>query len=131
MLIPDLATEDQVRLYRMKIFFDDLFNVKGILGVLVVSPDKSIVYQDLARLKLGDLKEKDLEIPLLLFDRIEEADLLFERFRAYIRKCPLGLLWIIMRTDASAAMIRLQCDIIVPKMEQQKSSKRMIGRLFK
>ena len=115
----------------MKMLFDDLFSVKGVLGILVVSSDRSVVFQDLTRLKMDGLKGTDLEMPLLLFDRIEEADLLFECYRIYIRKCPLGLLWVIMQPDASGAMIRLQCDIIAPGMKQQKPMKRGIGRLFK
>jgi len=118
-------------LYNMKMLIDDLFNVKGVLGVLVVSSDRSVVFQDLAKLKLNGLKETDLEMPFLLFDQVDEADLLFEYYRIYIRKCPLGLFWVIMQPDASAAMIRLQCDIIAPKMKQQKQIKRGIGRLFK
>ena len=117
-------------MYHMKMLLDDLFSVNGVLGVLVVSSDRSVVFQDLARLKLDGLKETDFEMPLLLFDQVEEADLLFEHYRIYIRKCPLGLLWVIMQPDASAAMIRLQCDIIAPKMKQQKPIKRGIGRLF-
>ena len=117
-------------MYHMKMLIDDLFSVNGVLGVLVVSSDRSVVFQDLARLKLDGLKETDFEMPLLLFDQVEEADLLFKHYRIYIRKCPLGLLWVIMQPDASAAMIRLQCDIIAPKMKQQKPIKRGIGRLF-
>ncbi|MEA3232836.1 MAG: hypothetical protein U9Q05_13865 [Thermodesulfobacteriota bacterium] len=114
----------------MKSLIDDLFSIAGVLGVLVVSSERNVVFQDLARLELDDFKEADLEMPLLLFDRVKEADLLFECYRIYIRKCPLGLLWVIMQPNVSAAMIRLQCDIIVPKMKQQKPVKRGIGRFF-
>ena len=115
----------------MKMLIDDLFNVKGVLGVLVFSPDSSIVFQDLTRLKLEGLKKTDLEMPLTLFDRVEEVDLLFECYRIYIRKYPLGLLWVIMLPDVSAAMIRLQCSIIAPKMKPEKPMQRGLGRLFK
>ena len=115
----------------MKILIDNLFSVKGVLGVLVVSSDHRVLFQDLTRLGLDGLKETDLEMPLSLFDRVNELDLLFKCYRIYIRKYPLGLIWVIMQPDASAAMVRLQCDIIAPKMEQEKPIKKGLGRLFK
>lgn len=111
--------------------FDDLFGISGVLGILVVSFDRRILYQDLAKLHQEGLKETELEIPFLLLESVKEVDLLFDRFRIYIRRCPVGLFWVIMAPDASAAMIRLQCDIIAPKMQLKKQTKKGIGRLFK
>jgi hypothetical protein len=115
----------------MKILIDNLLEIKGVLGVLVFSSDSRILFQDLKRLEFDGLKQADLEMPLSLFDRVEELDLLFERYRIYIRKYPLGLIWVIMQPDSSAAMIRLQCDVIAPRMEQEKPVKKGFGRLFK
>lgn len=111
--------------------FDDIFGINGVLGILVVSLDRKILYQDLSKLYQDSLKEADLEIPFLLLDRVKEVDLLFERCRVYIRKCPLGHLWVIMKPDAPAAMIRLQCDIVTPKMGIKKKVKKGISRFFK
>lgn len=111
--------------------FDDLFGINGVLGILIVSPERNILFQDLTNLGLNNINETDLEIPFLLLDGVREVDLLFERYRIYIRKCPVGYFWVIMAPDASAAMIRLQCDIIAPKMSLKKQTKRGISRLFK
>ena len=48
----------------MKILIDNLFSVKGVLGVLVVSSDHRVLFQDLTRMGLDGLKETDIEMPL-------------------------------------------------------------------
>ena len=101
------------------------------MGVLVVSRDQRILFQDLVKLGMDRLSEKDMKIPFLLLNDIEEVDLFFEHYRLYVRKCPVGLLWVIMQPDAAAALVRLQCDIVVPKMSLIKKPPKKRGRLFK
>jgi len=111
--------------------FNDLFGINGVLGILVISPERRILFQDLTKLGRSSIKETDLEISSLLLDGVREVDLLFEHCRVYIRKCKVGFFWVVMSTDASAAMIRLQCDIITPKLSLKKLPKKGLSRLFK
>ncbi len=115
----------------MNISFEDLFDISGVLGIMVTSNERSIIYQDITKLQHIKITESDLEISSLLLDGIKEVDLLFDRYRIYIRQCPVGFLWVILDPDAPAAMVRLQCDIITPKMTLKKQSKKGFGRLFR
>lgn len=111
--------------------FDDIFDISGVLGILVVSPEGKIFYQDITKLQQAKIKEADLELSSLLLDGVKEVDLLFGRYRIYIRKCPVGFLWVVLDPEAPAAMVRLQCDIITPKMTLKKQAKKGFGRLFR
>ncbi len=106
-----------------KIINKDLFGIEGVLGVVVLSADRGVIFEDLTRLKFQDLKTSELGLALLMFNKVDEIDLLFECYRVYIRKTPLGLLWIIMAPEASGARIRQQCDIIC---SQRKRKRKMI-----
>lgn len=110
---------------------EDLFKIDGVLGILVFSSDEKIVFQDLSRLKMDGLPTNGLDLMLSLFHDIKEADLLFDSYRINIRSYSSGLVWVIMRPDASAAMIRLQCDVLAPKLEEVKPKKKGIGRFFR
>jgi hypothetical protein len=52
-----------------------------------------------------------------------EADLIFEKARLYIRKTDLGYLVVIMGLFAPAAMVRMNCDVLLPFLKQRGKSK--------
>ncbi len=110
---------------------EDLFKIEGVLGILIFSSDEKIVFQDLSRLKMEGLPTNGLDLMLSLLHDIKEADLLFESYRINIRSYSSGLIWVIMKPGTSAAMIRLQCDVLAPKLEVAKPKKRGIGRFFR
>ncbi len=110
---------------------EDLFKIEGVLGILVFSSDEKIVFQDLSRLKMEGLPANGLDLMLSLLHGFKEADLLFDLYRINIRSYSSGVIWVIMKPDTSAAMIRLQCDVIAPKLEAVKPKKRGIGRFFR
>ncbi len=49
---------------------------------------------------------------------IREADLIFDRERLYIRRTNLGYLVITMGVFAPAAMVRMNCDMVLPSLNQ-------------
>lgn len=103
----------------IKTINDDLFSIEGVLGVIVLSADRDVIFKDLTRMKLHDLKTSDLGVALLMFNRVDEIDLLFDSYRVYIRKSPMGFLWVIMAPEASADRIRRQCDIICSQRKRK------------
>ena len=109
----------------------DLFKVDGVLGIIVLSSDEKIVFQDLSRLNMVGFPSNGLDIMLSLFHDVKEADFLYGSYRINIRGYSSGHIWVIMRPDASAAMIRLQCDVLAPKLEEVKPRKKGIGRFFR
>ena len=61
---------------------------------------------------------------------MREADLLFEKGRIYIRRSEIGYLVVLMALFVPIAMVRLNCDIVLPSLKQEKSGKKL-GRLLK
>jgi hypothetical protein len=49
---------------------------------------------------------------------IREADLIFDKSRLYIRRTELGYLIIVMGIFAPAAMVRMNCDMLLPSLKQ-------------
>ena len=108
----------------------DLFRVDGVLGIIVFSSDEKIIFQDLSQLNMAGFPVDGLDIMRSLFHDVKEADFLYGSYRITIRGYSSGHIWVIMRPDASAAMVRLQCDVLTPKLEEVKPKKKGIGRFF-
>jgi hypothetical protein len=61
---------------------------------------------------------------------IREADLVFEKARLYIRRASSGYVIILMSVFAPVAMVRLNCDIILPSLKRMATTKGL-RNLFK
>jgi hypothetical protein len=83
--------------------------------------------------RVGDwpnLATVDWKNILSTLDGTRETDLVFDRGRVYIRKTALGYLMIPTSHQDSVAMLRLNCDIVLPSLKPAKSP-RSLKRLFK
>ena len=63
-------------------------------------------------------------------DGIREADFVFERGKLYVRKAAPGYLMFFLSTFTPSAMLRLNCDILLPSLKNSNTPKGL-GRLFK
>jgi len=61
---------------------------------------------------------------------MRETDLVFKQGRIYIRRTDIGYLVVLMGLFVPIAMMRLQCDILLPSLKPAKAAKG-IRRLFK
>ena len=114
----------------MKELFEDILRMKGIKGVLLLSVNGELLYSESRGDQPPDLKKVDWKNILPTLDRTRETDLVFERGRVYVRKTDLGYLLIPMNNQASVAMLRLNCDILLPSLKPAKGG-RGLKRLFK
>jgi hypothetical protein len=57
-------------------------------------------------------------------DGIRETDLIFENGRIYIRKTDRGYLVILMGLFTPPAMLRLNCDVLLPALAPAKPAKK-------
>ncbi len=114
----------------MKELFADILNMEGIRGVLLLSFQGDIVYRESRAGGLPDLSKVDWKNILSTLDQTRETDLVFDLGRVYIRKTDLGYLLIPMNNRASVAMLRLNCDILLPSLKPAKGP-RSLKRLFK
>jgi hypothetical protein len=108
----------------MKDLFDEILAMEDIQGVLLLSPEGEAIFKEfnVAVRKNNELDKSFHEIVKTL-NGIREADLLLEKVRVYIRKSNVNYLIVIMGFLASAAMVRLRCDMILPSLNDAKAGK--------
>jgi hypothetical protein len=114
----------------MKELFADILGMQGVKGVLLLSLKGEIVYQESRADDMPKLAKVNWKNFIATLDGIRETDLTFEQGRVYIRKADLGYLLIPMSNQASVAMARLNCDILLPSLRPAKGTKGL-KRLFK
>ena len=114
----------------MKELFKDILSMEGVTGVLLLSPEGELAFKEMSAQLNQKIENQDWRQFIEALDGIRETDLVFENARIYIRKTELGYLLILMDFFASAAMVRLNTDIILPALKPVKGSKG-IKRLFK
>ena len=61
---------------------------------------------------------------------IKETDLIFSKGRLYVRRAEIGYLVVVTGLFVPMAMIRLQCDILLPSLKPT-PKKKGIKRFFK
>jgi hypothetical protein len=115
----------------MKDLFEDLLKMEDVHGSLLVSPEGEVMFE---HFNTPPSKGQDLKrfLPQLnrVLKNIREADLLFEKMRIYIRRTDAGTFIIPMGQFAPAAMVRLNCDMLLPSLKQMKGGKGL-RQLFK
>lgn len=114
----------------MRDLFDDLLNTKGVKGILLFSFSGNILFKEFTSPVDERLENMDWRFFLDSLEGMRETDLLFEKGRIYIRRSEIGYLVVLMALFVPTAMVRLNCDIVLPALKQEKSGKKL-GRFLK
>jgi len=110
----------------MSALFDDLLAIDGVTGVMFFSAAGELLFEESGAGGMDKTAVRDWQALLVSLDGAREADLIFEMGRLYIRKADEGMLVVTMGRIAPAAMIRLNCDVLLPELKSNKGS----GPLF-
>jgi hypothetical protein len=114
----------------MKAIFKELLDTADVEGVLLVSFEGSVVFKAFSA-AFPEQNVNGLIGPLITtMDKAREADVVFQRKRLYIRRTDNGFIMIFMGSFAPIAMVRLNCDMLLPQLSQGKKPKKRWG-LFK
>jgi hypothetical protein len=110
--------------------FKELLAVNGVRGALVIASNGKVRYPKSGH--LGSLLPGSVDWPAMLgfLAGIHEAEFLCEHLRIYIRKAEDDWLLVLMGPKASPAMVRLNCDILLPLLKERSGAKGL-RRLFK
>jgi hypothetical protein len=111
----------------MKKLFEDILSIDGVHGLILLSEEGKVLFESLDEQHF--LPKKNTLRWKMIVDALEdfrEMDLMYEQGRFYMLKTAAGCLIISMSLDVSTAMLKLNCDIIVPQLQKVKS-----GRGFK
>lgn len=115
----------------MKKFFQDILKIEDVMGVMFFSFDGTLLYRHFVSDILPASEHVNLwETVIDAFSHIREADVVYERLRIYIRKTKIGYLIVFMDIYAPIAMVRLNCDIILPQLKHPKDNRGLM-RFFK
>lgn len=114
----------------MRELFKDILNTEGVKGLMLFSFAGDPVYKEFNRAQPEGIESRDWSLFIEALVGMRETDLIFKKGRLYIRRTEIGYLVILMGLFVPIAMMRLQCDILLPSLKPAKAAKG-IRRLFK
>ena len=114
----------------MRELFNDLLRTDGVTGIMLISFNGDLIFKEFTSPVNAEPEHQDWRFFIESLEGMRETDLVFEKGRIYIRKTEIGYLVILMALFVPIAMIRLNCDILLPSLKQPKSGKKF-RRLFK
>ncbi|MEJ2728560.1 MAG: hypothetical protein P8185_08620 [Deltaproteobacteria bacterium] len=114
----------------MRELFKDILHTDGVSGVMLFSFKGDIIFKEFRSPMNEEPEGRDWSFFIESLEGMRETDLVFKKGRIYIRKTDIGYIVILMALFVPIAMIRLNCDIILPSLKPAKSGKKF-GRLFK
>ncbi len=108
----------------MKKLFGDVLDIDDVKGVMIFSFKGELIFKEFLT-PISEEPESREWGPLFIdsLRGIREADIVYESGRLYIRKTGLGYLLILMGLFTPVAMMRLNCDILLPSLEKSGASK--------
>ena len=114
----------------MRELFKDILGTDGVNGVMLFSFKGDLIFKEFRPSVNAAPEGRDWSFFIESLEGMRETDLVFEKGRIYIRKTEIGYIVVLMALFVPIAMIRLNCDIILPSLKPSKSEKKF-GRLFK
>ncbi len=114
----------------MQELFNDILNTDGVTGIMLFDINGELLFKEFSNAVNELPEQRDWRFFLDSLEGMRETDLVFEKGRIYIRKTEIGYLMVLMALYVPIAMIRLNCDILLPTLQPSKSG-RKFGRLFK
>lgn len=124
----------------MESLFEEIFSIEGIMGALVITEDGSSEFSKFVSPlseKIGDknfssfIKNSiNIESLRTAFDSANESLIIYEKIRLYIKRIQSGYLIVVMGMFVPVAMVRMNCQIIIPELDKMKKHKGF-GRFFK
>lgn len=108
----------------MKKIFNDLIDLKDVNGVILISFDGEVIYEDFSSPLAERPESRDWRSFVESLNGAKEANLVFEKGTLYVRETKIGYLVVSMGFLASAPMVRLTCDVLLPSINKFKKETR-------
>lgn len=114
----------------MRELFGDILNLEGVKGLLLLSFTGEVIFKEFNPTLAGGIENYDWRVFAQALAGMRETDLIFDKGRLYIRRTDVGFLVVLIGPFVPIAMMRLQCDILLPALKSTKTV-RGIRRFFK
>ena len=98
----------------------DIHELDHVLGCLLINNDGTLAHAHLSSPPATAPHEHDWTAFVKALGEVREIDIIFDDTRMYIRKTKTGHLLILTEIYAVPSLIKLQCDVVVPKLDQHK-----------
>ena len=108
----------------MKELLKDVLEMEGVNGLLVFSEDGECLFKEISSDTMKNPPEGQLRSIHDAVKGYREIELIYENGRIYARKIEIGFLVIITDIFVQMAMIRLNCDILLPSLQAMKADKK-------
>jgi hypothetical protein len=113
----------------MRGLFNQILESDHVRGCLFLLPDGQVGFMQFNGTPYPLPSPDRLKQLMSVLNGMQEVDLLFEEARIYLRKADHGYVVIFLESFAAIAMIRLQCEVLIPSLNSEKPKGLM--RLFK
>ena len=114
----------------MRELFKDILHTDGVNGVMLFSLSGDLIFKEFRSSVKEEPEGRDWSFFIESLEGMRETDLVFEKGRMYIRRAETGYIVILMALFVPIAMIRLNCDILLPSLRTPKTGKKF-GKFFK
>ena len=106
----------------MEANFKDIIAIKGVQSIILLDSDGKVVFESMSALRT-ETKQRYTNWKKFIdtLGNIREADFVFDNGRVYLRQSENGYLIVSMQSFASIAMVKLNCDILLPQLKNDKS----------
>jgi hypothetical protein len=103
----------------MKELFEQILSIEDVQKVMLFSFEGELTFHEQQAAPSGAAEVSPAWQGFIRsLAGIREADLIFDKGRLYIRRTDLGYLIIVMGIFAPAAMVRMNCDMLLPSLKQ-------------
>ena len=115
----------------MKEVFKDILSINDVKGALYLDENSEIRIQAYTTSSAPDLSPHDLSAFINALGTNKESEIHFDNLRLYIRKIETGHILLMTGFNAPMAMVRLNCDVLVPQIKATFEKPSGIGRFFR
>lgn len=98
----------------------DIYELDHVLGCLLINNDGALAHAHFSSPPTTAPDGHDWTSFAKALEEVPEVDILFDDTRMYIRKTKTGYLLIWTEIYAVPSLIKLQCDVVVPKLDRHK-----------
>lgn len=110
----------------MKELFKDIIGMEGVQGVVVLTTEGEIQFHHTTA-DLKNPEEKEWGFFVESVKNVKEAEFIFQAVRLYLRRSESHFILVIADLISSMAMLRLNCDILLPSLQERIKTKGIRG----
>ncbi len=96
----------------------NILNIDGVHGVMFISFEGKSVYKEFVSRPTKKIEEINWLSMFNTLNGIQEAELVFENSRFYLRRAETGFIVVIMGEIVPIEMVRFNCEILLPSFGQ-------------